>query len=319
MKYGFASDKHRDFPPMVVVSIVNVCNLRCVHCYYSKYAKLPGYKPNYMEFELWKKIMDEMKQYPWSILNLGTDGEPLLHKQFVELMRYARQCEIVPINLTTNGVLLEGDLAETLIREDLLDVINISLDAFSPEKYKAIRGGTYDRVYRNVHRIIELRDSHKAMTKIQVNIIDQPEVHDEVDSFRDYWEGKADQVLVRTYYDATSVTGQTGGNITGKQKEFDEIKRWPCQQFWRRFNIGDDGTAHFCVDDWFKKTRIGDINKQSIREIWTGPEYERLRELHLSGKFEEIDYCSTCTEWQGMKWDYDYFTAMSKLLGKDLL
>lgn len=319
MQYGFAAENHRTFPPMVVVSIVNVCNLKCVHCYYPKFAAHPQYKPNMMPRDIWTKICDEMAEHPWSILNLGTDGEPLLHKQFLEMMRYAKGKGIFPINLTTNGVRLEGDLARTVIEESLLDVINISLDAFSEEKYRQIRGGGYGRVWDNTHRIIDLRNTHQTNVKIQVNIIHQPEVRDEIQAFVDYWEPLVDNVMVRTYYDATHVTGGTGPNITGKQDSFEAVERWPCQQFWRRFNIADDGTARFCVDDWYNKSRIGDLRNSTIEEIWQSEEYGRLRRWHLTGQFSKVPYCVKCTEWQGMAWNYDYFFAMEKMLGKPLL
>lgn len=317
MEYGFASEDHERFPPMVVVSITNICNLKCIHCYYRTFASSSYYRPNEMSWEVWTKICDEIAQYPWAILNLATDGEPLIHKQFVEMLRYARSKEIYPINVTTNGVLLEGELAGTIVKEGLLDVINISLDALSPQKYRIIRQGGYERVHDNTYHMIELVKGSDI--KIQVNIIDQPEVRDELDDFVRYWEPKVDLVMVRTYYDATHITGATGPNITGKQKDFEAIERWPCQQFWRRFNIADDGIARFCVDDWYNQTKIGDLSRVSIGRIWRSKRYEQLRERQLIGQFEHIPYCDKCTEWQGMKWDYDYFVAMEKVLGKKLL
>lgn len=319
MQYGFDSKKTKDFPPMAVVSIVNICNLKCIHCHYSKFIKHPKYQANMMGWDIWTKICDEMADYPGTVLNLGTDGEPLIHKRFVDMMRYARDKNIYPINMTTNGVLLQGNLAETIIREKLLDVINVSLDAFSEEKYRYIRGGSHQKVYDNVQGLIELRNRLNPTIKIQVNIIDQTEVREEIEAFVEYWEPQVDNVLVRTYYDATHVIGATGPNITGKQEEFEPVERWPCQQFWRRFNIADDGVVRFCVDDWYNKSKIGDIRKSTIKEIWQSEQYDQLREWQLASQFNKIPYCAKCTEWQGMKWDYDYFVAMEKMLGKKLL
>lgn len=319
MEYGFASPKHREFPPMVVVSIVNFCNLRCVHCHYPRFAARPDFRRHSMEWDLWQKLCDEIAAHPWAILNLGTDGEPLLHKRLLDMLRYAKARGISPINITTNGVRLEGELAETLLREGLLDVINISLDAFSEEAYRRIRGGSYKRVLRNTLYLIELRDRLNPRAKIQVNIIDQPEVSGELERFVEYWTPRVDNVLVRTFYGATSVTGATGPDPTGKQKAFEPVERWPCQQFWRRFNVADDGVARFCVDDWYNVTRVGDLREATVAEIWQGAEYERLRELHRTGQFHKIPYCAKCTEWQGMKWDYDYFVALEKMLGRKML
>ena len=317
--YVFAKQWHKEFPPMIVVSITNVCNLECIHCYHGKFKKLHDYHPNMLSWDIWEKICEEASHWPGVMLNFGTDGEPLVHHRFLDMLHLARKYSIYPINITTNGVLLKEKFNKTVIEEDLIDVMNISLDAFYPETFKKIRGGDLRKVIDNVHNLISLRNSAGSPMKIQVNIIDQPEAHSELEDFKKYWDERVDNIMIRTYYDATSVTGETGGNLTGKQAKFERVKRWPCQQLWRRFNIVDDGTARFCVDDWFNKTKIGDLRMESIAEIWTGDEYNRLRYIHITGKFREISYCSKCTEWQGMKWDYDYFTAMENMLDKEIL
>lgn len=314
--YVFAKPWHKDFPPMIVVSITNSCNLKCTHCYHSKFIKLPGHRSNMLSQKVWEKICYEVSNWPGVIMNFGTDGEPLLHPRFLEMLRFARKKNIYPINITTNGILMDNKFTMAVIQEDLADIINISVDAFTPETYAKIRGGDFDRLIKNITNMIDIRNNSGSRMKIQVNFIDQPDSHSELAAFRQYWEGRVDQVLIRTYYDATSVTGETGPDISGKQAVFETIERWPCQQLWRRFNIADDGTARFCVDDWFNKTMIGDLNTHSIGEIWTGVEYNRLRNFHITGRFEKILYCLKCTEWQGMRWNYDYFTAMENLLNK---
>lgn len=317
--YGFAKPWHKQFPPMIVVSITNVCNQRCIHCYYSKFVKLPLYRRSMLPWNIWMRICAEMGEWKGTILNFGTDGEPLLHPRFLDMLRLARKHSIYPINVTTNGTIMDDKFNRVIVEENLADVMNISLDAFTPETYRKIRGGNYEKVISNVHNLISHRNESGSSIKIQVNIIDQPEAKDELGDFQNYWKKYVDNVLIRTYYDATAAIGETGPNITGKQLKFEHIVRWPCQQLWRRFNISDDGTARFCIDDWFNKSKVGHLKTQSIANIWMSREYNQLRHLHISGQFDKIPYCAKCTEWQGMKWDYDYFTAMKKMLGKDLL
>ena len=183
MKYGYANKKHEQFPPMVIVSIVNVCNLKCQHCFWPKLAKMENYKGNMMSWEHWKKVIDEMSQYPYSVLNLGTDGEPLMHIDFIKMLRYAKSKNIYPINMTTNGILLKGQILETIINEKLIDTINISLDAFSNETFIKIRGGkgnTFSKIKENVIRAYQLKSKLKKQIKIMVNIIDQPLAHSEL-------------------------------------------------------------------------------------------------------------------------------------------
>lgn len=314
MKYGFSYKKHKIFPPLLAISIINICNQKCIHCYYVKYKKLKDYKPHMMKWSVWKKIIDETSQYPGTIVNFATDGEPMIHKDFIKMLQYARKKKIFPINLTTNGTLLNNNKSEIIVKENLLDVLNVSLDAHKEKTYNLIRGGSLKKVKQYLLNFIKLNNQHRHKIKVQVNIINQSEVKNEIQDFIKYWTPKVDNVLIRTYYDATHVTGGTGPNITGKQKAFKKEERWPCQQFWRRFNISDDGTVRFCVDDWFNITKIGDLHKQSISEIWQSKEYDKLRRYHLKGEYNKIPYCCNCTEWQGMRWDYDYFTALEKML-----
>lgn len=317
--YEFARPWHRLFPPMLVVSITNVCNLQCSHCYYSKFKKRPEYYPNMMSWDIWVKICKEAAQWPGVIMNFGTDGEPLCHPGLLDMLRFAKEKGIYPINITTNGTLMEAAFVDAVIGEKLVDIINISLDAFTPETYRIIRGGDLTHLLQKLDYLITQRNTQQSRLKIQVNIIDQPDSRHELDDFRQYWGERVDNVLVRTYYDATSVIGETGRNITGRQIDFEPIDRWPCQQLWRRFNICDDGTVRFCVDDWFNKSKIGGLLEKSIHEIWTDPAYDKLRHFHICGEFDKVPYCSKCTEWQGMRWDYDYFVAMERILGESFL
>lgn len=314
--YVFARSWHKEFPAMIVISITNVCNLKCPHCYYSKFIKLPGYRPNMLACDLWEKICEEASRWPGVIMNFGTDGEPLVHPRLLDMLRLARRKSIYPINITTNGLLMDEEFNNAVVGEGLVDIMNISIDAFTLETYARMRGGDYGKLMRNVDHLITQRNNAKSSLKIQVNFIDQPDTRSELTMFKRYWESRVDLALTRIYYDATSVTGETGPNITGKQDMFEKVERWPCQQLWRRINIADDGIVRFCVDDWFNKTRLGDLNTHSIAQIWRGADYNRLRHLHITGQFDKVPYCAKCTEWQGMKWDYDYFLALEKLMGK---
>lgn len=320
-RYGFDSDKAKLFPPMVVVSITNICNQRCVHCHWPAFAAAETYHALEMPFDIWTKIVDEMSRHPHSILNLGTDGEPMTHRRFLEMLRYARAKGVGPINLTTNAVLLTPEKGRIILEERLVDVVNVSLDAFTEPTYKAIRGTNhFAKVQANLLELIETRRRlGRDEVKIQVNMIDQPEANGEVEDFRQYWTPLVDNVLIRTYYDATHVIGKPGPDITGKQKPFPPEERWPCQQFWRRLNIAEDGTIRYCVDDWYNESKVGHLRDQSMAEVWQSPAYDHYRRLHLEGRQSENPFCADCTEWQGMRWDFDYFVAMEKMLGKKLL
>ena len=66
---------------------------------------------------------------------------------------------------------------ETLIKEKLIDTINVSLDAYTPETFVKIRGGreeTFSVIKENIISAYALKTRLKKEIKIMVNIIDQP-------------------------------------------------------------------------------------------------------------------------------------------------
>ena len=199
-KYKYAKEWHKEFPPMVVVSITNVCNLRCTHCYYSKFIELPDYHALMMPWEIWEKICEEVGKWPGVVLNFGTDGEPLLHPKMIDMLRLARKHGISPINITTNGLPMDEEFNEVVVKDDLCDIINVSIDAYTDETYQKIRGGNFTKLKNNVLGLIDKRNDAESKMKIQVNFIDQPDANDELEGFKGFWEPMVDLVMIRTYF-----------------------------------------------------------------------------------------------------------------------
>jgi len=310
-KYGFISKEHAVFPPMVVMEITNVCNLKCIHCPYVLISKDKNYKPAHMSWEVFTKIVDEVSAYKGIIFRLLSDGEPMMHPRFLDMVSFAKLKGIEPLNFITNGMFLDAKTAVRIL-ELGVDAVEVSLDARYKKTYEKIRrGGNYELVMSNTHRFIELRNEMNARTKIMVSIIDQPEAAAEIEEFISYWEHKADRIIKRVY---TSIRGLVDSR---KMKAGALKERWPCPQLWMRMFISLDGRVEFCVEDWHDKTVIGDVRQSTLKEIWHSPEYENLRMLHKQRKFSEIPYCRDCKDWKAREWGYDYFYALEQVLKKE--
>ena len=39
---------------------------------------------------------------------------------------------------------------------------------------------------------------------------------------------------------------------------------------------------------------LGDLNNQTLKEVWNGSEYRKLRQLHAEGRFADTPYCAEC-------------------------
>ncbi|MFL7893294.1 MAG: radical SAM protein [Anaerolineales bacterium] len=142
----------RSHPPEVINAFVtDICNLGCRECHYANSDK-PGFSLNqvgHMEPKTFYKFIDEIPGRP---LVSFTGGEPLIHPQIFDLIRYAknkgRMCTLV-----TNGWFLE-EKAEQVCDSDL-DLLSISVDG-PRETHNAIRGSnSFERLEKGLHKILE--------------------------------------------------------------------------------------------------------------------------------------------------------------------
>ena len=316
MEYGFLKPQDKIFPPIVHVETTNICNLRCIHCPHADVHNIfPDYTPQNISMDLWRRIVDEVSQYP-SSLRLTPDGEPLLLKDFVEQVAYAQQKEVHSFSLNTNGSLLEGDKAEVLLCPGSARIsVEVSLDAFFRDTYEKIRvGGDYPRIIRNIMNFVSERDRRKLdNVKLLVSIVQQPEVPEgELELFNRFWSQVADKVIIRNYVDTKG--------LTPKKKVDERVvkERWPCLVLFTRLVVTWDGRVRFCPDDWCKTTTITTLDEAgSLKAIWQSEKFRELRRQHLEGTFENPT-CATCTDWKVIRWGSDYTAALERVFsGED--
>ncbi|MCZ7660912.1 MAG: radical SAM protein [Xanthobacteraceae bacterium] len=324
--YGFADEHARAFPQTIVVETTNVCNLRCIHCPQGQgLPESPNYRAEYMPWDVYKKLIDEISQHKITLVRISPAGEALVHPQFLDQIAYAKAKGVGPIDLTTNALTFDNQAIENGERvpgksildrliDHGLDVVDISLDAATKDAYERIRvRSNYHRVWANLHRLLYLREQKKSPMKVMLSIVDQPEAAGEVEQFVKYWTPLVDRVLVRPYLPNLGLTGRKPGDIGEKQSK---IERWPCPQFWKRVTITPEGDIRFCVVDWLDKSKVGNVRTHSIAELWRGAEYERMRGCHLGGKYAEAHpICGPCTDWMGMRWDWGFEMAIRAAFG----
>ena len=301
-----------NFPKMIIFDVLNVCNLNCLHCPHKELIKSDNFKPAYLDFKLFKKIVDEISNYEVDLVRFTGDGEPLLHKDIVQMLKYAKFKIKGKINLTTNGLLLNEETSEFLLNLPV-DFIDISIDAFTEEKYNLIRrGGDFKKLMSNVDKLIELKSVHKSPTKIMVNMINQDLVKDEVEPFKKHWSSLVDYVLVRNlhtvnnYLDADAEVIKSDGG------------RYPCPHLYKRITVDFNGNVKFCAHDWFDYAIVGNLNSNSIKDIWSGSQYEALRQYHEAEEFYKVPLCRDCRDWKSVPWDYGYDKVIKKLNAKEV-
>jgi len=68
----------------------------------------------------------------------------------------------------------------------------------------------------------------------------------------------------------------------------------PCQYLWERMYIWFDGITNPCDVDYKSYLKTGNVKEQSIREIWHGDIFTKLRGDHTSGNRYKWNPCDRC-------------------------
>lgn len=287
------------FPRVVLIDSVSYCNLRCSMCFHRAMTRRRGFMP----WPLFTKIVDEIaREAPEIRVWMVFFGEALIRKRqaptIFDMITYAKKAGLKDVVLNSNAQLLDTDSAERLIDAGL-DAIYVGIDALSPETYRNLRvGGDYARVVGNVRGLIEVKRRRGAVRPaVFVQFVEMPENVEERDAFVAFWTREGATVKVRPKV-------SWAGMIDAPNLVLGDEQRWPCHWAMQTMSITDSGQVVTCAVDLDARFVAGDVNRQSLADIWNGP-LKQLRSLHLGRHFAELpEHCARCRDWQSARAEY---------------
>ncbi|MBF0553534.1 MAG: radical SAM protein [Nitrospirae bacterium] len=295
------------FPLMIIFDITNVCNLHCIHCPHDDLLKRKDYKRTHIDPRIFMEFISQIKDHPLQFIRITGDGEPLMHPDILEMLKFVKSVTNIPINLTTNATLLNERMAEAILSLNI-DVIDVSLDALYRDSYEKIRGFDYETVMKNVFNLLFLRRKYHSTTKIMVNAINRNDMKDEINTFARFWDKLADFVAIRNLHSASGSV-----NYDTLKIERESIERYPCPHLWKRLTIDFNGNVKFCAHDWYNCSVIGNIERHSFVDISNNAQLRMVRDAHLAGEYHKINICKDCIDWSSVKWDSGYEKIMDIL------
>ena len=269
LKYSIQFYKNTKTPLMSVVEISDsgTCNRKCSFC--------PRSDPNFKDIKefisekLHNKIFSELKSYNYSGMIIYSGYvEPLLNKNIYRNLSFARKC--LPnskIEVITNG-----------------DVLNLS-------------------------RIKKLFNS--GLSTLLISVYDGPD--DMIKFKKMVREAKLlpNQYVIRNRYMSEEDNfGLTISNRSGMLKnaeykipETSEPLKATCTYPAYTFFIDYNGDVQMCSHDWGKKYIIGNLNNETIIDIWCNKKFDMARKnlLHGNRNFTPCNKCDVSGKLIGNK------------------
>ncbi|MBM3293341.1 MAG: radical SAM protein [Candidatus Aminicenantes bacterium] len=273
-------------PVRLWVEPTSVCNLRCLMC---PNKDLPREQKGFMDFGLFRKIIDEAKDFIFDV-HLLHRGESLLHPDFFRMVRYAREAGI-STRFHTNGTLLDEDKSRRLI-EAGLDQFALSFDGFDAPSYESIRvNAKFEATISNIRRFLEIkREMGAKRPSTTIELIHFPNVFAKGSrpkrrAFLERFRGlPLDHVHVKELHNWAGQAGPAGarGGYSA------------CTFLWHALIIFWDGSVLPCTQDFFGYYPLGNVKEDSIRTIWNNERMIRLRTKILARDVADLETCGRC-------------------------
>jgi radical SAM protein with 4Fe4S-binding SPASM domain len=144
-----ADDAKPNLPRNLYLEVTNRCNLKCKACILYKGS---WESPRDITLDELIRITDQLPEL--ERIALHGIGEPLLNKDLPAMIRHLKNRD-VSVQFNSNGILLDESQRNDLIAAGL-DELRISLDAASPQGYKAMRNSNqFDQIVNNLRSFVD--------------------------------------------------------------------------------------------------------------------------------------------------------------------
>ncbi len=284
-----------NYPIHIDLEIDNICNYACSFCpigqpdtelgkWYQKKQEIPKEKIF--------QIIDECKNIGVNSIQFSLVNEPLANKNIFEILKYTTSKKFEDVFIVSNGSLLDEKRALKLLDTNITK-IQFSLDAFKASTYeknrftKVKKPGLYEKVKNNILNFINLRNKlGKKFPLVRVSFIELEENLDEISDFDKFWSNKVDAIHYQKLTDYKK-----------KIINFDEFKdKIRCNMSNFRLSIKADGNVRPCCVGYGEQILIGNIYKNSLKEIWNSKLFKDFQKMHYDYKSYENPSCKKCLE-----------------------
>jgi radical SAM protein with 4Fe4S-binding SPASM domain len=287
-----------DTPYTVFIDPSNACTLKCKYCPTGDNELLQsvGRFRTKLGTDLFLKVVENLKMFTQKIkrINMYKDGEPLLNPDFPWMVERIKEAGVAEqIWVKTNGTLLNPERNTTLASCGL-DMIGISVKAVSTKSYLQISDNeiNYKKFLENILNLYNIR----GQMKLYASIADYGLTAEEKQKFIDDFSPITDFCAIEGLHgwSMSSVKDFTLGTNPTTFDGLPLVDKNVCPWVFYQIAVNSDGSVSACNEDWAHGVIIGDIQENTLVEIWTGEKLYNLRRLMLEGRRNENPICGDC-------------------------
>ncbi len=275
------------------VEISNVCNLKCDFC------PTVDRQKQVMDPALFRKVAKEIAPFTDEVC-LHLMGEPLGHSQFEEFVAICAEVGL-PVNVTTNGTLIQGVKRQALLSPAVRQV-NVSVHSFEANFGERNVSGYLARVFGFIHEAREKRPDLYINLRLW-DLSDPSSSGERNTEIRRRIEEEFDVDFASM---AIDVRRKKSYRLAGRiYVNFDSRFVWPspelpvrsskgfCHGLSSHFGIHADGTLVPCCLDKEASVNLGNCRDNDVGTLLEAPRAVAIRSGFAKGELVE-DLCRKC-------------------------
>ncbi len=273
---------------IVSLETASPCNQKCYFCPVS----IAPREDEVMSQELFERIVSQLEHYRDTIdgVFLQSYNEPTVERRFVDHCRRLFQAGL-PIAVLSNGSGLTPAKIDALMAAGTLRYLCINLSTLDRERYKQERGADHLEV---VLRTLDHARDRPVARQMRIVVLGQmDDVHQrDFEAVRDRFAGSRFEV---EKYHATDRAGWLEVGMKAERKArlagCELIGSRPIQHI----HITPGGKCILCCQDYDANYVLGDLSKQTVHEVMSGPEMSKMRRWTYGVEDAPDDFiCRTC-------------------------
>lgn len=302
-KYRYGKWLPLRVPVDVSLELSSACSMQCVYCYHAESNKdhLP-FTTGVMKKEVAFKIIKEAAELGVNSLKFNWKGEGTMNPHYTEIVSYAKSLAhgstFIDRLANSNFKIPRGKRDDVFKGLATLTKVKVSYDSFFKNVFETQRaGGDHDLTTENIDLFYNHPDRIKSETRLVIQAVrTNANKHEDIEgltkarwpdaeiSIRDMVEGRLEQ-------DVSDMA----------VKARDTSNRQSCLQAHTRLIFNHKGHASPCCPDIEERLFMGDINTQSLYDIFNGVPAKELRRLLKNKVAFEMDPCKSCSSYETFK------------------
>lgn len=273
------------YPKVIEIQFHNKCNSNCLICPY----KDMMYEYSEMQNSLFEKFLNQIDENKLKRLIPYLNNEPFLDPQFVNKIKEIRnKFKNIEIEISSNVSVIKRQDMEELAKLDITE-LRLSVFGYSEETYKKMMPNlNKDVVFSKLEMISKIFNNSKTI--VSIVMIDNDEIEEEEFTLMKQFATKLGFNFERWGYLDRS------NNVVYKSNNIFNNNVCNCEQNrpLERMHILANGNVIFCCQDWAHTTILGNINENTISEIWNGFKYKKIRESLYNNNKKSPNICVKC-------------------------